>query len=40
MSKRIPFNQPYMTGKELFYIADSHLKGQLAGSYAGKLVTA
>ena len=31
MSKRIPFNQPYMTGKELFYIADSHFKGQLAG---------
>ena len=27
----IPFNQPHMTGKELFYIAQSHFNGQLAG---------
>jgi dTDP-4-amino-4,6-dideoxygalactose transaminase len=27
----IPFNRPYMTGKELFYIAQSHFNGQLAG---------
>jgi dTDP-4-amino-4,6-dideoxygalactose transaminase len=27
----IPFNWPYMTGKELFYIAESHFKGHLAG---------
>lgn len=30
-SLRIPFNQPHMTGKELFYIADAHLHGRLAG---------
>lgn len=29
--KRIPFNWPHMTGKELDYIADSHLNGCLAG---------
>ncbi len=29
--KRIPFNWPYMTGKELHYIADCHHHGQLAG---------
>lgn len=29
--KRITFNWPYMTGKELYYIADSHFKGRLAG---------
>ena len=31
MNKRIPFNWPYMTGKELYYIAESHLNGRLAG---------
>ncbi|MEI7868206.1 MAG: dTDP-4-amino-4,6-dideoxygalactose transaminase [Candidatus Methylumidiphilus sp.] len=31
MTKRIPFNFPYMTGKELYYIADAHFKGKLAG---------
>ncbi|MGE0053278.1 MAG: dTDP-4-amino-4,6-dideoxygalactose transaminase [Hyphomicrobium sp.] len=31
MPTSIPFNKPYMIGKELFYIADSHFKGQLAG---------
>lgn len=30
----IPFNKPYMTGKELHYISESHLKGQLAGDGA------
>ncbi len=29
--KPIPFNWPYMTGKELDYIAESHSKGRLAG---------
>ena len=27
----IPFNKPYMTGKEIFYIAEAHLNGKLAG---------
>lgn len=27
----IPFNRPYMTGKELFYVAESHFNGRLAG---------
>jgi dTDP-4-amino-4,6-dideoxygalactose transaminase len=27
----IPFNKPYMTGKELLYIAEAHLHGHLAG---------
>lgn len=27
----VPFNKPYMTGKELWYIAQAHAKGQLAG---------
>jgi len=27
----IPFNKPYMTGKELFYIAEAHFNGKLAG---------
>lgn len=27
----IPFNWPYMTGKELYYIAQSHFGGRLAG---------
>jgi dTDP-4-amino-4,6-dideoxygalactose transaminase len=26
----IPFNKPYMTGKELFYIAEAHFNGMLA----------
>ncbi|MEZ5739281.1 MAG: dTDP-4-amino-4,6-dideoxygalactose transaminase [Burkholderiaceae bacterium] len=30
-NKRIPFNWPYMTGKELYYIAESHFNGRLAG---------
>lgn len=29
--KAIPFNRPYMTGKELSYIAESHFNGRLAG---------
>ena len=28
---RVPFNWPYMTGKELFYIAQAHFGGNLAG---------
>ncbi len=28
---RIPFNKPYLTGKELHHIADAHARGQLAG---------
>lgn len=31
MKQRIPFNLPHMTGKELFYIAESHFNGRLAG---------
>jgi dTDP-4-amino-4,6-dideoxygalactose transaminase len=27
----IPFNQPYMTGKELWYISQAHHNGQLSG---------
>ncbi|MBG6161791.1 MAG: dTDP-4-amino-4,6-dideoxygalactose transaminase [Roseibium album] len=27
----IPFNWPHMTGKELYYIADAHFNGSLAG---------
>ncbi len=27
----IPFNKPYMTGKELFYIAQAHFNNKLAG---------
>ena len=27
----IPFNWPHMTGKELYYIAESHFNGRLAG---------
>ena len=27
----IPFNQPYMTGKELYYIAEAKFEGSLAG---------
>jgi len=28
---KVPFNRPYMTGRELSYIAEAHLKGMLAG---------
>lgn len=28
---KIPFNKPYMTGKELFYIAEAHFNHMLAG---------
>ncbi len=28
---RIPFNKPFMTGKELWYIAQAHANGHLAG---------
>lgn len=28
---KIPFNKPYMTGKELWYIAQAHANGHLAG---------
>lgn len=31
MSNRVPFNIPYMTGKELFYIAEAHFNNMLAG---------
>lgn len=31
MSMKIPFNRPYMTGRELAYIAEAHLQGNLAG---------
>jgi dTDP-4-amino-4,6-dideoxygalactose transaminase len=31
MTKRIPFNWPHMTGKELDYIAEAHSQGKLAG---------
>ena len=27
----IPFNKPYLTGRELHYIAEAHARGQLAG---------
>jgi dTDP-4-amino-4,6-dideoxygalactose transaminase len=30
-NEKIPFNRPYMTGKELFYIAEAHFNGMLAG---------
>jgi dTDP-4-amino-4,6-dideoxygalactose transaminase len=30
----IPFNKPYMTGKELWYIAQAHAAGHLAGDGA------
>lgn len=28
---RVPFNKPYMSGKELYYIAEAHFNGMLAG---------
>jgi dTDP-4-amino-4,6-dideoxygalactose transaminase len=31
MHTKIPFNKPYMTGKELHYISQAHLNGALAG---------
>ncbi len=31
MNECIPFNWPYMTGKELYYIAEAHFNGRLAG---------
>lgn len=31
MNNRIPFNWPYMTGKELYHIAEAHFNGRLAG---------
>ena len=31
MNSRIPFNWPHMTGKELYYIAEAHFNGSLAG---------
>lgn len=31
MQDRIPFNWPHMTGKELYYIAEAHFNGSLAG---------
>ena len=30
-NNRIPFNWPHMTGKELYYIAEAHFNGSLAG---------
>lgn len=30
-SEKIPFNRPYMTGKELFHIAEAHFNNMLAG---------
>ena len=30
-NKPTPFNRPHMTGKELYYIAQSHFNGALAG---------
>lgn len=30
-SDRVPFNWPYMTGKELYYIAEAHFEGKLSG---------
>lgn len=31
MKKRVPFNKPYIAGKELYYIADSVMSGKIAG---------
>jgi dTDP-4-amino-4,6-dideoxygalactose transaminase len=30
-SNSIPFNEPYMTGRELWYIAQAHTNGHLSG---------
>lgn len=37
----IPFNKPYLTGKELEYIADAHSRGMLAGNgfYSKKCIS-
>jgi dTDP-4-amino-4,6-dideoxygalactose transaminase len=29
--QKVPFNRPYLTGRELSYIAEAHMNGQLAG---------
>src|SRR5258706_61005 len=34
MSIAIPFNKPFMTGKELWYIAQAHATGHLSGDGA------
>lgn len=34
LSKTIPFNKPYLTGKEFVYLQNAHNKGQLAGDGA------
>ena len=31
LNNQIPFNWPYMTGNELYYIAEAHFNGSLAG---------
>jgi dTDP-4-amino-4,6-dideoxygalactose transaminase len=31
MSYKIPFNMPFIAGKELYYIAQSVLSGQISG---------
>ena len=31
MSNNMPFNRPYMTGKELLYIGEAHFNGCLSG---------
>lgn len=31
LNRHIPFNLPHMTGKELYYIAEAHFNGSLAG---------
>lgn len=31
LTEDIPFNKPYMTGKELWYISQAHARGHLAG---------
>ena len=37
----IPFNKPFLTGKELEYIADAHSRGVLAGNgfYSKKCIS-
>ena len=34
----VPFNKPFISGKELYYIADSVMKGQISGNYAVKFL--
>jgi dTDP-4-amino-4,6-dideoxygalactose transaminase len=37
----VPFNKPFISGKELYYIADSVMKGQISGNgYYTKLCEA